>query len=101
MNITNHKIKCNSGQSNDWIDAGLTEDQVKDINEIGYTGKLNGKPMNMYVYLDSISTDIVKYSLTYLNGNNMDFTDNYMLTKVIQKNTQSEIALIIGGKIKS
>lgn len=47
MDIVKHMISCGMGQSNDW--ASIFDDVTcKNLNEIGYTGKLNGVKMSLF-----------------------------------------------------
>ena len=79
------------GKSNDWP---FSPEVNKDLNTIGYTGNLNGKSTDLYEHVRNLSTPKVGCNLTYLGGNNMEFTDEYLLT--ITENSLSDKELNSG-----
>lgn len=81
--VTSHFINSASGQSSDWAKAGLTDQQINDLNEIGYTGRLKGIKTSQESYLESISTDILVYRLIPISSNNMEFSDKDLLIKIV------------------
>lgn len=96
MNIKKYYINCGMGISSDWKNAGFSEDIINNLNEIGYTGKLNGKKISLYEYLNSLSTEKVNYSLNRINGNGSEFVDNYLLI-IVESNNQDIIECECGG----
>lgn len=81
--VTSHFINSASGRSADWAKAGLSDQQINDLNEIGYTGRLNGKTTTQEDYLKSISTDTLVYRLIYIESNNMEFSEKDLLIKIV------------------
>lgn len=81
MDIVKHMISCGMGQSNDW--ASIFDDVTcKNLNEIGYTGKLNGVKMSLFDYINTLGTEKTHYKLVRSGGNSFEFTDNYDLIVV-------------------
>ncbi len=82
IEIETKTISLAMGESGDWSRTGyFTEQEAKELNEIGYTGKLNGQKTNLHEYLASKSTDSCSYELNLLKMNSMEFTEKYILTK--------------------
>ena len=79
MNIEVFKIHTVFGESSDW-DIVFEDSIVKDLNQIGYTGKLNNESTNLYKYIGSLSTDKIGYSLVLIKS--QDYLANYHLIKV-------------------
>jgi hypothetical protein len=107
MKIINTSISCAMGTSGDWVNVpGITPEKAAALNEIGYTGKLSGKKMSLFEYLDQISTEQCNYSIMRTGGNSMEFTDKYTVTTVIieppakdESNLEQRIYDLIMGNI--
>lgn len=69
------------GESPDWEKLGISEKDEKNLNEIGYTGKLNGARTTLSEYLNSISTDNIKFSIEKTKYDNGDFREEYNVIK--------------------
>lgn len=65
------------GSSRDWPFSDTVREE---LNQIGYSGTLNGKKTTLHEYLGQMSNSRVSYSLTRTGGNGMEFTDEYLLT---------------------
>lgn len=99
--ITNtYKIHCGMGRSNDWYNAGFSEEIVENLNTIGGSGELNGNRMTLHDYLFSLSSEDKNYSLTYLGGNSFEFRDNYLLTVTTVPKKNIELKCECGGNLK-
>lgn len=84
IKIEKYRINCRMGKSSDW---GLVfgDKECKDLNEIGYSGKLNGVKTSLYDYISSLTTNSVKYDLEKVGWMfGPEFTDIYELI-VIRK----------------
>lgn len=75
------------GTSGGWGEI-FSDEVCKDLNEIGYTGKLNGIKTSLYDYIEKFNTDNVKYELNRVGGNSAEFTDIYEL--IVVKNSLKE-----------
>lgn len=80
--VNTFHITTNSGHSRDWVKGGLTEQQQNDLNTIGYSGKLNGKPTTYTEYLETLSNDKLVFREVLLYSNNMDFVEKHLLIRV-------------------
>jgi hypothetical protein len=86
MKTKEYQISCAMGRSRDWP---FSEEVQKDLDTIGYSGVLNGNPITFYEYLESISTERIKYNLTPIKRNGFNFTETYLLT-IIEAEINSE-----------
>jgi len=90
MKIINTIINCGMGTSGDWLSVpGISDTHAEALNQIGYTGKLNGVKTSLGEYLESISTEHRNYSITRTGGNSMEFTDRYQVTTVITEASEA------------
>lgn len=85
IKIDNFTIRRSMGESSDWKKLDLTRREVEVLNEIGHTGKHKGRKTNLREFFESISKDGVKYEVTEMNSNNMEFTDTLLITRVTLK----------------
>lgn len=81
IDIKKYRINCGMGSSGDWS-LVFGDKECKDLNEIGYTGKLNGVKTSLFDYIRSLTTNSVKYDLERIGGNSAEFTDIYELVVV-------------------
>lgn len=89
IEVKRYTIKTAMGQGRDMGSFGnyswtqiFDEQTAKDLDTIGYTGKLNGVKTSVYEYLEKLSDDSVKYDLHHTKGDSGEFTDEYSLTVV-------------------
>ncbi len=57
----------------------LTEQEKKEFDEIGYMGKLNGKPITRTQYLNSLGKG--EFHLLQTKWDNGDFHEKFVLTR--------------------
>jgi hypothetical protein len=84
MKTSTYQISCAMGSSRDWP---FIQQICEELNQIGYSGTLNGKKTSYYDYFEKMSNEKINYHLTRTGGNGFDFTDEYML--VVTENTMS------------
>lgn len=83
ITIDTFSIKRSMGESSDWSRLGLKKKVIKDLNTIGYTGKLKKKQTNLYEYFENhIDTNKVKHKIEMVKSNGMEFTDTWLVTRV-------------------
>lgn len=81
MDIQNFRLPRAMGEGN-WSSIPGLEPHEKALNEIGYTGKLNGEHETLQGYLDKYFQGDVQYNVEMLSMNGFEFTDVYLVTKV-------------------
>lgn len=75
-------IETGCGQTQQWKEAGLNEQQSKDLNDIGYSGKLNGVRMTRQTYFDQqVNNDKLNYTIQQTKWDNGDFSEAFTLTR--------------------
>ena len=57
----------------------LSEQEKKDFDEIGYTGKLNGVETSRTEYLNSLGKG--EFSILQIKWDNGDFTEKFVLSR--------------------
>lgn len=76
--ITINYINLALGQSDDWNNH-FAPAVTKNLNEIGYTGKLKGNKTTLKDYLKTLDTNKVERRLECIKADSGDFTMKYML----------------------
>lgn len=83
--IESYKIETAMGRLCRWGESNplpfLTEQENKDFDEVGYTGKLNSMPHSFQSYLNSLNKGV--YQVTKTKHDNGDFCEAYLITRVI------------------
>ena len=82
IKVSNHRISRSMGKSNEWKGIGFTEKQAEELNEIGYTGRLNGKKLSVSEYLQSLNTEKKRFEVETVASNGFEFTDTLQITIV-------------------
>lgn len=82
VKIQNIPIQTCMGQMRDKL-SFLTQKQQDEFNTIGYTGKdSKGNKISRENYLNSLNKGT--FSLTLTKGDNGDFSEEFMLTRVTE-----------------
>ena len=77
MKTKTYRINCALGSSRDWPFSNAIQEE---LNQIGYSGTLNGKKTTLHEYLGQMSNSKVSYNLIRTGGNGFECTDEYLLT---------------------
>mgnify|MGYP000325954297 CR=1 FL=1 len=82
MKITNYTIHLSLGQG-DWKQIPeIDTTNRRELDEIGYTGKLYGKPITFQEYLNAEFSHETRFKVELIKGDNGDFIETYLVTKV-------------------
>lgn len=82
MQIENFRVPLAMGKG-DWkIIPEINDTKNTELNDIGYTGRVSGKKMTFQEYFDIEFRHNIKFKVELLNANNMEFTSEYLITRV-------------------
>ena len=83
IDIDNFKVNRAMGTSSEWKLLGFNEQQIKDLNDIGYSGKVGNKKMNIHEYFKKfIDTNKTKYKIETVAFSSGEYTDTLLITRV-------------------
>lgn len=82
MDIQNYTVNRAMGQGK-WSNVPGLAEHEQALNEIGYTGKLNNIPMTVNDYLQQHFTGNTRFKAVMTKSNSMEFTDTFLVTKVV------------------
>lgn len=86
IKVDNFNIKRSMGESSDWKRLELRKKQIKELNEIGYSGKLKNRKTTLEEYFKkNIDTKSTRHIIGYTSSNNMEYTDTLLVTRIIIK----------------
>ena len=86
IKVDNFNINRSMGESSDWKRLELRKKQIKDLNEIGYLGKIKGKKTTLEEYFKkNVDTKTTRHIIGYTSSNNMEYTDTLLVTRIIIK----------------
>lgn len=94
IKTTRYKIWTGMGRSNDWSKV-FNSETCNALNEIGYTGKLNGKKTTLWDYIGRLDTPTTSYTLLQTHHDTGDFSEGYDL---IVSELDGKDTLIKGNK---
>jgi hypothetical protein len=80
MIITNTTIQTCMGKMRGKL-AYLTDEQQKQLDEIGYTGKLNGERIEREDFLNTLN--IGTFQVNQTKFDNGDFCEKFQITRVV------------------
>ena len=86
IKVDNFSINRSMGESSDWKRLELRKKQIKELNEIGYSGKLKNKKTTLEEYFKkNVDTKSTRHIIGYTSSNNMEYTDTLLVTRIIIK----------------
>ena len=74
-------VNCVMGKSSGWHKLGLADNQVEDLNEIGYTGKFRNETMSIQTYLNEYVADEHTVYQVYQQSTNGEFTEVLLIVE--------------------
>lgn len=81
--IINYEFQTVMGECRGKVLDFLTEEQLKEFNSIGYSGKTtDNRPMGRVDYLNSLFPN-EQFTLLKTRSDNGDFSEDWVLTRVI------------------
>lgn len=81
MDIQTFRLPRAMGKGH-WSSIPGLEPHEKALNEIGYTGKLNGESITIQGYLDKYFSGDIQYNATVISTNMFEYTDLYFIVRV-------------------
>lgn len=74
------------GKSSHWSMLGLADNQIEDLNEIGYSGKFRNEQMTIQTYLNEYVADEYTAYQVYQESTNGEFSEVLLVVKCEIKN---------------